>query len=81
MVAFVGLVINCGIVIHALRKQSIAMKRLCGCFNAIRNTVEREEKVIKGKYNHNCSFHRLFCSLLYLSAPAVFVRHMLDQIF
>ena len=48
MVAFVGLVINCGIVIHALRKQSIAMKRLCGCFNAIRNTVEREKKVIKG---------------------------------
>ena len=48
LVAFVGLVINCGIVIHPLRKQSNAMKHLCGSSNTLRNIVEREKKVTGG---------------------------------
>ena len=48
LVAFVGLVINCGIVIHALCKQSSAMKHLCEGSNTLRNTVEREKKVTRG---------------------------------
>ena len=47
VVAFLGLVINCGIVIHALRKQSNAMKHLGECSTALRNIVEREKKVTK----------------------------------
>ena len=48
LVAFVGLVINCGIVVPSLRKQSDAMKHLCGSSNTLRNIVEREKKVTRG---------------------------------
>ena len=47
-VVFVGLVFTCSVVIHALHKQSNAMKELTGSSNTLRNIVEREKKVTKG---------------------------------
>ena len=47
LVTFVGLVINCGIVIHGPRKQSSTMKIASGCSNTLYNIVQREKKVTK----------------------------------
>ena len=46
--AFVGLVLTCGIAIHVLHKQSNAMKELIGSSKTLRNIIERETKVTRG---------------------------------